>query len=640
MNSGTSSTVEADGKSSARRPLAEQAIWDMRQRGRLADAIRRSELEADRKPDSLVFPKLTCDMYLQVGQPEQAGRWALEMLLRMWQTPPALFNEFARRFQRAAFRLDARGKAELIARLNEMIDDGRVHDRFIARCRALVSSSESYRTVPGGRTKEKTVSVKMPLQQQSPAPPALAAINAAPQYPNGIQHVVDSNTGAQFCEGLTAGILSPVALVNLAREMEATNASALERCIADIPLSSLTREELRPLVDFLLSFLERRERLEEALRLFKDHPRLQNSSHIQASFLRICRKLGRFDLIQEFVTRNPAVTKTDKFNLLYELVYFYEAQFDLERAREILSRIGDLFDTQQPILATLRNFYLRFGMFDDASRIDLRLADLREGRRPLKYQEAVAESQAEVYSDLEHQRQLAALSDMTNGISHELGQPITNIRYTIQLYRRQLESELKQDVVFSVFDTVLRETERMGGLVKRLAPVTSTRRVLENFDAVLRVQDRVKAERARLSERGIQVAIEAPKPIMMHADPVRFDQLISNLLLNSFDAISDLPREHAGWINIRLTSPGGRHLRMVFRDNGPGISPEHRRKIFEPFFSTKPPGRGEGLGLFIVWNLLKMQGGSISLDSTYTRGARFIVLLPTETKLTAKPIEP
>jgi nitrogen-specific signal transduction histidine kinase len=173
---------------------------------------------------------------------------------------------------------------------------------------------------------------------------------------------------------------------------------------------------------------------------------------------------------------------------MYELVNYYEAQNDLQRVRELLERTRKFFSTQVPILSTLRNFYVRLGMFTEASQIDSRLSELRTNRKQSgKYEDAAAESRAEVYTDLEHQRQLAALSDVTNGISHELGQPITNIRYTIQLFRRQLERKMDASMVFSVFDTVLKETERMGGLVKRLAPITSSRRVVEKFDAVNRI---------------------------------------------------------------------------------------------------------------------------------------------------------
>ena len=70
---------------------------------------------------------------------------------------------------------------------------------------------------------------------------------------------------------------------------------------------------------------------------------------------------------------------------------------------------------------------------------------------------------------------------------------------------------------------------------------------------------------------------------------------------------------------------------IEFSDTGIGIPYKNRNSIFDPFFSTKPPGKGEGLGLFIVWNLLKMQGGTIAVDNDYNQGAKFNIRIPTLT---------
>ena len=69
-------------------------------------------------------------------------------------------------------------------------------------------------------------------------------------------------------------------------------------------------------------------------------------------------------------------------------------------------------------------------------------------------------------------------------------------------------------------------------------------------------------------------------------------------------------------------------VNIIFSDTGVGITAKNRGKIYDPFFTTKPLGKGEGLGLFIIWNLMKMQGGKIYLDHTYTDGARFFMRMP------------
>lgn len=87
-----------------------------------------------------------------------------------------------------------------------------------------------------------------------------------------------------------------------------------------------------------------------------------------------------------------------------------------------------------------------------------------------------------------------------------------------------------------------------------------------------------------------------------------------------------------GKIDIRISIVKNT-IWIVFSDNGSGIPEKYRKKIFEPFFSTKDPtsgNGGEGLGLFVVWNILKMYKGTIQLNHKFKEGAEFIIRIPIE----------
>ena len=190
-----------------------------------------------------------------------------------------------------------------------------------------------------------------------------------------------------------------------------------------------------------------------------------------------------------------------------------------------------------------------------------------------------------------------------------------------------MESKLSRKDVFAVFDSVLEETERMGRLVRRLSPLTSGRSVVEEFDMIERITKRLEAENSRLIQNRIQTVVNATKPIYLFGDPVKFDQLTSNLLLNSIDGI----RAQKGPGNRKITIDVARRDRqviMTFSDTGTGIPATYKGKVFDPFFTTKPPGKGEGLGLFIVWNIMKMWGGKVWLDPKYKEGAKFVLSFP------------
>lgn len=107
-------------------------------------------------------------------------------------------------------------------------------------------------------------------------------------------------------------------------------------------------------------------------------------------------------------------------------------------------------------------------------------------------------------------------------------------------------------------------------------------------------------------------------------DRWQLTQVFRNLFENSLAACSDPVRIELHGASIDLASGPG--LRVVYRDNGPGIEPDERQRIFEPFHSTKPSGMG--LGLSICRWIVEAHGGTIELGNPYARGAEFVITLP------------
>jgi signal transduction histidine kinase len=95
-----------------------------------------------------------------------------------------------------------------------------------------------------------------------------------------------------------------------------------------------------------------------------------------------------------------------------------------------------------------------------------------------------------------------------------------------------------------------------------------------------------------------------------------------NLLLNAADAVSP-----GGHIRIELAPRDGRAVATI-ADDGPGIDPDHQRRLFEPFFTTKPAGEGTGLGLFMCKKIIEEHGGEIRCESEPGKGTTFRVSLP------------
>jgi signal transduction histidine kinase len=123
----------------------------------------------------------------------------------------------------------------------------------------------------------------------------------------------------------------------------------------------------------------------------------------------------------------------------------------------------------------------------------------------------------------------------------------------------------------------------------------------------------------------LNAEIPGDLPRISLASP-RIVQVLLNLLLNAADAV---PRE-GGRITLRAARAPGDRVRLTVEDNGPGIAAEIRDRLFEPFVTTKEPGKGTGLGLAVCLGLIEAAGGTLAVEDGAEGGARFVIELPAE----------
>jgi two-component system cell cycle sensor histidine kinase/response regulator CckA len=140
----------------------------------------------------------------------------------------------------------------------------------------------------------------------------------------------------------------------------------------------------------------------------------------------------------------------------------------------------------------------------------------------------------------------------------------------------------------------------------------------------------------RLVLEKIAIELHGEGPIDVRAEESHLTQILMNLVVNARDA---MPQGGAVTINAErmalspsagspLAIEPGLYARLTVTDTGQGIDPDVQRHLFEPFFTTKPPDQGSGLGLSIVYGIMKSLGGAIEVWSEPGRGARFTIYLP------------
>lgn len=361
------------------------------------------------------------------------------------------------------------------------------------------------------------------------------------------------------------------------------------------------------------------------------------------SLFRICRLRNDYSDAQAYMEEYD-VTKRVDFNIQYELVLFYDAQGDEIARNATLADIDRIYDNSIPIAQTLFKFYIKYDMPDKARLIEKRINDLRkvttfDEKKQKDFEKQNRENQemllmrlTDLLEEQEHNRRLLAITDLIKGFSHELGQPITNIRYAIQLFYMRQEKEqttinLEEK---ALLDGIIVQTSRVGKLLDRFAPIVSSKNKKEYFKVYHEIVTIFEELNMRLSNEGIEYTITGDENVELYGEAIQFSQVFYNLIINSIYAINKKGVRGKIDVSIQVEEDA---LIICFVDNGTGISGESMKKIFDPFYSTKRKESeegGEGLGLYIVWNILKIFNGRIYADPAYMGGAKFVIRIKLE----------
>jgi C4-dicarboxylate-specific signal transduction histidine kinase len=244
-----------------------------------------------------------------------------------------------------------------------------------------------------------------------------------------------------------------------------------------------------------------------------------------------------------------------------------------------------------------------------------RLAELERTTQDLRNKE----------QQLIHGEKLASVGRLAAGVAHEIGNPLAAILGLLELLR---EGDLSATQSREFLQRVQRETERIHHIIRdlldfaRLSPQTG--QGFETSDLRLVIDDAVNLVKPQKASKdiAIQVAID-PRTSDVLGPRHRLTQIVLNLLLNAVDAL-----EGKGRIEVRAEpSADGAGVSLFVMDSGPGIADEMKDKLFDPFTTTKPAGKGTGLGLAVTHAIVQGLGGSIAVNNREQGGACFEVRL-------------
>jgi signal transduction histidine kinase len=267
-------------------------------------------------------------------------------------------------------------------------------------------------------------------------------------------------------------------------------------------------------------------------------------------------------------------------------------------------------------------------------------------------------------AQLARSERMASVGRLAAGLAHEIGNPIAALMGMIDLL---LAGDLPPETQTDFLRRMQKETERIHRVLRDLldfarpdkplegeaartdaapasatgekaAPIGSHRtpsdatEAADFADVASVVADVVALVKPQKSFRGVDVEADVSPALRARVAAPRLTQVLLNLVVNAGAAIAGAraAKPARGRVTVRAREAGRARLRIEVEDNGPGVAPAVRDRLFEPFVTTKDVGEGTGLGLAVCRGLVESVGGAIVLDPSYEQGARFVVLLPAE----------
>jgi signal transduction histidine kinase/CheY-like chemotaxis protein len=241
------------------------------------------------------------------------------------------------------------------------------------------------------------------------------------------------------------------------------------------------------------------------------------------------------------------------------------------------------------------------------------------------------QARAELGEQLVHAQRLDAVGTLAAGLAHDMN----NVLAAIMGLADGLAETVEDPLARADASDILREAERGAELTRGLLSFSRRGHYRREVLRVGALVDEVAAMLGRTLPKTVTIEKQiAEGDACIEGDPTQFSQALVNLGINASDAMSghgrlvidsDVIAVEAG---SALSLVPGCYVRLRVTDNGSGMDAATRARVFEPFFTTKAMGKGTGLGLALVWGVVKKARGTVTVDSELGRGSTFAIYLP------------
>jgi signal transduction histidine kinase len=236
---------------------------------------------------------------------------------------------------------------------------------------------------------------------------------------------------------------------------------------------------------------------------------------------------------------------------------------------------------------------------------------------------ALEAEMAQAKAHLVEAERLATIGQSMAGVVHDINAPLTAVTAFAQLIQKETTDDKSRERSGHIIEAAQRAQRLVRELLKMARPSPPT---LELVDLHQVLQVAMDLERPQCAVSGIKLVAAFDQSLpQVKADPHRLGQVFINLLVNARQAMDSAEKGTAITVQTRRTE---RVAEIRFMDDGPGIPRAIKAKIFDWFFTTKPPGEGTGLGLAVSREILLSHGGNLRVEDTPEGGATFVLEVP------------
>ncbi len=322
-----------------------------------------------------------------------------------------------------------------------------------------------------------------------------------------------------------------------------------------------------------------------------------------------------------FLHRKMAQQLVNPVNQLHAVTHVLVKHFSSDQAEyenhdynrfKVASTALGTIDSRDEIGSLANNFKIMI------SAAEKGISDVRKSNKKL----------IETQEQLVHSAKLASIGRISAGLAHELNQPLGAIKLSAQITKKFInDSDFDRNKVIAKQDKIIKQVNRSTKIINHLK--TFSRQGTSEYESVdinWLIDEALILPGESLRKSGIQVITElAGSLAQVSCDLVQIGQVLTNLVTNAQDALEDAEEK---CITIR-SYERNRLICVDVEDTGCGMTSSAAKQVFDPFYTTKPVGKGTGLGMSISYGIIKDHNGEMSIASSEGHGSRFTFSLPT-----------